>query len=736
MKDRKLQFFLVLLLAALAGFLVAGCNGNGAQEILSIQVGESPRTEYFTNEPLDVSGGTITVNYDKKNVTVEMSDPGVTFSGFESYTAGTKRVTAEYSGFKAYFNVTVTDPEIDSVEIKTLPAQREYYVQDRIKVSDGVLLVKFSSGYTLDVPMNSGNVTLEYDFGKAAVQTDVVVRYAGIPVSFPVKVLDIYIRSIQIRTAPKTVYYIDESRDLTEGRLALLYNNGTEKIISLDDDAVSVDEFDTSAMGRHLLNVKYGSFRTDLSVAVITPGMAYVYTHLGDIKTVDWNQVIPPFEPAEAAAAIALVNSYLELSAEEKAFFTKGERDGILGAGFGAEFAAFMTRYADFSSFLTSDLFLYFNFGRVAEFEAFVTDINNYKEHLFNKYEKKYGDIVLAERPYKFTIGDILETEVLEYYDLVVYDYSVMLLALDIQEAVAASPLSPRAITGGNFTDFAFLGEASDIIAAYGELMLNDAWPLLQLWTGKEFDVYTFIDIVNEYLLMSYLNEYPVIYLAYLLDDAYYYFQLGYMFDDYTLFLYCYNRFEDEFNAAQQAVRDEFDALIYEDGITYRDLRGELTELFDSVFAEIMPDETLWAFGAAFADYYAAYKLSDLSAADYRDAVDTLSALFAGFTPEQKLCFNDIMGAAYVEFVFEYYKQFLNPAELQIYELLMFASEQHYTDTKYKDIDEIPYSYFIPAMAACIDAYDALAVKTNFDKYFLDYYNTYKAYYEALTQNP
>ncbi|MEG1620159.1 MAG: bacterial Ig-like domain-containing protein, partial [Eubacterium sp.] len=79
-----------------------------AKQLESIKMDKIPQTEYFVDDPLDISKGTITRVYDNGSTdTLAMSDTEVSVDGFNAKTAKTQMLTVTYKGKTTTFNVTV-----------------------------------------------------------------------------------------------------------------------------------------------------------------------------------------------------------------------------------------------------------------------------------------------------------------------------------------------------------------------------------------------------------------------------------------------------------------------------------------------------------------------------------------------------------------------------------------------------------------------------------------------------
>ncbi|MBP3686646.1 MAG: bacterial Ig-like domain-containing protein, partial [Clostridia bacterium] len=83
------------------------------------------KTTYFLGESLDLTGGELTVYYNNDTSDV-IALSEVVVTGFDSASAGTQTLTAEYQQHTAGFEVTVMEKEVTGIEVTTLPNKLVY----------------------------------------------------------------------------------------------------------------------------------------------------------------------------------------------------------------------------------------------------------------------------------------------------------------------------------------------------------------------------------------------------------------------------------------------------------------------------------------------------------------------------------------------------------------------------------------------------------------------------------
>lgn len=105
---------------------------------ISVQT-EPTKTDYTRGEELDLTGGVLLVTYSDGNITtVDMTDEGVTTSGYNSQTDGEQTVTVYYSGKSTEFAVTVTVYEWKLVGRTMTMSDVIYELHRRNRITNGV----------------------------------------------------------------------------------------------------------------------------------------------------------------------------------------------------------------------------------------------------------------------------------------------------------------------------------------------------------------------------------------------------------------------------------------------------------------------------------------------------------------------------------------------------------------------------------------------------------------------
>ncbi len=134
--------------------------------VTSISLSAAPtKTNYFIGEPLDVTGGKVTVTRQAgPDEIIDLTANMVT--GFDSETAGTKTLTITYQEKTTTFDITVSEVTLTKIEWKAEPTKKSYSVGESLDVTGGVITATYSDNSTKDITVTADMVS---GFSSAAV---------------------------------------------------------------------------------------------------------------------------------------------------------------------------------------------------------------------------------------------------------------------------------------------------------------------------------------------------------------------------------------------------------------------------------------------------------------------------------------------------------------------------------------------------------------------------------------
>ena len=233
------------------------------KDITKIEVTKSPtKTEYFTGEDFEVSGGELTVTYDDNSKEI-IALSKAALSGFDSKTAGAKTIKVVYFGAQTTFEVTVKAKSVVSIEVTLLP-KTEYVTGEDFSALGGKITVKYDNETSEVIDLSQAVIT-GYDKTQPGKQT-LKVKYEEKETAFEVTVVDKSVVSIEVTSMPKTEYVIGEDFSALGGEITVKYDNETSEVIDLSQAVIT--GYDKMQPGDQILTVTYQERKAALKVVV------------------------------------------------------------------------------------------------------------------------------------------------------------------------------------------------------------------------------------------------------------------------------------------------------------------------------------------------------------------------------------------------------------------------------------------------------------------------------------
>ena len=262
-------------------------NYTVADSVTGITLKTKPsKTEYKYQEPLDITGGKITVSKGSGTQDIEITEGMV--SGYDKTTLGKQTITITYGGQTVTYEVTVKD-----------------YVTG-ITVTPSVVTGKYND--ELSKLINDNNITYAVTYAKAGAKTPVVlaesmvtgysktsVAEQNLTITYtdndidsatngqiftaPLKItLNNATISISMKQQPsKTEYGYGDTIDLSGGKITVTKENGDTEEKALTDSGVTITETDGSAID--LSKVTFGDDNTATKdIKVIYDGKDTIFT--------------------------------------------------------------------------------------------------------------------------------------------------------------------------------------------------------------------------------------------------------------------------------------------------------------------------------------------------------------------------------------------------------------------------------------------------------------------------
>ena len=233
-------------------------------DVSSVTLKTTPKTDYLYGEPLDISGGELEITRPSGNVTIPLTMDMIT-STFDPQNIAEQTVTIEYGGFTVEYQVNVKDYMTGIV--LTPPTKTEYEYGEALDLTGGTVQKVMASGApTTPVDLSdTTQVTLgTYDPTKEGAQT-ITVEYAGEQASFAVTVVD-NVQTIAMVDTPKQNYKYGEPLDINGGTILVTRSSGKTETINLDTNMVT--GFNPNQLGQQTLTVTYKEATTNYTVEV------------------------------------------------------------------------------------------------------------------------------------------------------------------------------------------------------------------------------------------------------------------------------------------------------------------------------------------------------------------------------------------------------------------------------------------------------------------------------------
>ena len=231
--------------------------------IQSIIMKTTPKTEYRYGEPLNIAGGTIeTIRSNGAKETINITSSMVT--GYNPNKIGKQKITVTYKDKTTSYEVDVKD-YIEDIDI-VKPNKLVYKIGEKIDLTDGkVKPIMASKTATTPVAMTNPEVQIEgFDTSTEGAKT-IKVTYKGYTKTFGITVID-QTKSMTIKTLPnKLEYKYGESLDLTGGTLEFKKGNETQ-IINITQDMIT--GYNSKEIGNQTLTVTYQGITQEFIVNV------------------------------------------------------------------------------------------------------------------------------------------------------------------------------------------------------------------------------------------------------------------------------------------------------------------------------------------------------------------------------------------------------------------------------------------------------------------------------------
>ncbi len=319
--------------AEYAGYEVSFEIQTNAKRFTAISVGKMPKAEYIKGtEKLEGTGGVLLLHYNTNDgtggliETLDMTDPSITLSGYDSNVLGVQEIKVEYGGYETYYKIAVVEKalkkidvrtpmicsscnmELDAIELitnaggtskntATFSSRQEFFEKNEGTISclnsecsgktftpkmkmvyylgedfdvnfeNVKLFVTYSGGSTEYLPLTLDMV----DFNNTIPTTQYVeVTYGSQSTSIPnVQTKKKSVSKISIHQEPQNTTYIQgQPFDTTGGEILVTYVDGSEEVISMGRADVGIYYSNLNELGEHKITVQYRYAQASFKVYV------------------------------------------------------------------------------------------------------------------------------------------------------------------------------------------------------------------------------------------------------------------------------------------------------------------------------------------------------------------------------------------------------------------------------------------------------------------------------------
>lgn len=266
--NKRLFKILTFLLVAIIPITLVGCKKKGGgdsdtkKQITSISLSTISKTRFFVDDTLDFTGFKIKVFYDDSsssevNVTSDM------VAGFDSSTTGSRTMTITYAGKTCEVEYIVVNPSATKITLIS-PFETEYFQNDEVNTSGGIIKVEFDKGEPVNVPVTPNMIS---DYDNLVVGTrNLKITYLGVSIEVEYTIKKLEITQITVASSFKTSYFVGETLSVDGGKLNVKYNSNKTTQVEITKSMVS--DFDSSTSGTKFMTITYEGKTTQVQYII------------------------------------------------------------------------------------------------------------------------------------------------------------------------------------------------------------------------------------------------------------------------------------------------------------------------------------------------------------------------------------------------------------------------------------------------------------------------------------
>ena len=193
--------------------------------VVQVAVSKMPtKTRYYQGELFDSTGLVVskTYNDDTSEVTTDYE-----LSGFDSSSAGAKRITVTVSGKTTSFEIAVLEASITAISVTTMPSKVNYHIGKEFDSTGIVVSATISDGNTIDVTKDCTYSGFDSSSPK---QCEIIATYGSFTCTFEVTIMQP--ERISNIESTSGIYFVGDTSDVKVTGITVEYSDGSERIES------------------------------------------------------------------------------------------------------------------------------------------------------------------------------------------------------------------------------------------------------------------------------------------------------------------------------------------------------------------------------------------------------------------------------------------------------------------------------------------------------------------------
>ncbi len=249
--------------------------------LTSVSIYATPvKIVYDIGESLDTTGLELKLNYSNGRTGYVTS--GFTTSGFDSSTPGDKTVTVTYNGKTASFTVTINQPKVIDVEIKSVPTKTTYYKGDSLNTDGLKLKLIYNDG--TNVVVESGFTVSGFSSASAGTKT-ITVSYNGMSDSFSVTVKTPSVNLSKSNITLEELLTATLTATTAPGGQSVTWTSSDTKVATVSNGTVTAKKAGTAVITAKF-TYNGNTYSKSCTVTVIEPTLTEISVQTNPSKTV------------------------------------------------------------------------------------------------------------------------------------------------------------------------------------------------------------------------------------------------------------------------------------------------------------------------------------------------------------------------------------------------------------------------------------------------------------------